>query len=387
MSRLSRRIRKSLGITQILNDLAHLHSVVAKVLIEQPEEVAYVHKTEIRPQEMSCGVSPDLGIRLPRDSSMDGLPDVSTLNYVELAELEEAVHRRSRLLEASYNFQLVMRLTNQIWGHSAQYLKQKLDSSDCRVFEVGCGHFNPFSLSLRFYLNGCGRILAGDFSPIFRPYIAARWMYNAALHAIAFPDQWVLGDGNPDGEIIGQIRSRALSLPLAELANGNFDSLISSLDNNFNYLQLQYNRELIDADSIDFMYSIAVLEHVMDPASDMAWQFSILRPGSCYFFLIGLEDHRFLEDRSNFQPWSFMVDGVYGAESNIRGDLIINGLRSSQYRKLLEDVGFEIEMWKEEPVYEAPSDLRQKVRPEFQSLPWSDLATFRITALVRKPLT
>jgi SAM-dependent methyltransferase len=332
-------------------------------------------------EQETGGCSRVNGIPFPRDAAQDYLPDVSSLNWLDLAELGEAVHRRSLLCEYAYHLPRAIQLSDRI----ARYLPRQPITSNFRIFELGSGHINPFAVALRFYLNGYDHLVAGDFHPLYRPYIAARWMYDAALHAIAFPARWVFEKGELNDRTLERVRCRARSLPLEQLSNGDFDSLGAMSRRHFDYVQLQADRGVIAFDSIDFMYSIAVLEHIMDPAKELAWQYNILRPGAGHFLVIGLEDHRFLDSPGEFRPWTFMLDGVYGPEKPIRQDLQINGLRSSQYRKLLEDTGFIIELWEEETVHEIPSDLDENVLPEFRSLPLSDLATFRVTAFVRRP--
>lgn len=152
----------------------------------------------------------------------------------------------------------------------------------------------------------------------------------------------------------------------------------------FLYISLLEERPRHRPASYDYIYSNAVWEHIMDLPSELAWQYDLLRPGGRCSAFIGLEDHRYFDDPKTFSPWSFLLDGVYGPDQPIRPDLRINGLRSSQIRRLAEQAGFSIEKWEEEPVHEVPVDLAHKVRPEFKVLPPEDLTAFRIKAVLKK---
>jgi SAM-dependent methyltransferase len=317
-------------------------------------------------------------LTLPHNPSNDDLPDVSSVNWIELAELREAVQRSSITCYRgnAYNIQRAINLAKAV----KSYLPRQYRKDGC-ILELGCGNFNPFAIGLRFYLNGYSRMTAIDSKPVYRPYIAARWMYEAAMNAVAFPQRWLFEHAE-ESDAIGQLRSRAYALPLAELSEGKLDSLYETPNISFQYFD---SKQRLELSTCDFIYSIAVLEHVMNPATDLAWQYDLLRPGGYHFLNIGLEDHRHLENPKEFQPWSFMQDGIYGMDHLLRDDLRINGLRSSQYRALIENAGFIVEIWEEEKVYDTPANIADLVRPEFRHLPPNDLTTFRVKALIQKP--
>jgi SAM-dependent methyltransferase len=310
-------------------------------------------------------------------------PDLSAYNWIELNDLREAARYRllAKFADADpFNMSRSVNLARRV-GHLLPHVK---GHDDFHILEFGCGPYNPYALALVLYLNGYPKITSTDLCEPWHQFIAARGMYEAALHAIAFPEFWSLNPDSTNDER-ESIRKRAYALPLASLNEGKLDALRQMPKPPFQYLSLLREREKHTEASYDYIYSISVFEHVMEPLNELVWHYKLLRPGGYNVLIIDLRDHRFLDDPERFSPWSFMEDGIYGVDQPIRGDLRINGLRSSQLRRLAEAAGFEVKTWQEEPLYEAPPKLLDKIRPEFKALPLTDLTTLRVTAELRKP--
>jgi SAM-dependent methyltransferase len=250
------------------------------------------------------------------------------------------------------------------------------------ILEIGAGPFHPLSHGLVFYLNGASTLIATDFpEQLHDTAQAARASFNLAADALAFPENFAFED-TPERK--AGILTRAKQLPLAAMQEGDWSALLRFGGARFAYASLNQAQQHLPPGQFDFLFSIAVLEHVEQPQEVLRWHHQLLKPGSIGYHLVGLEDHRYFETPDTFPPWHFMIDGEYGHASTIRQDLRINGLRSSQWREQFALAGFDCLLWREENVYPVPAGLSEQLRAEFRILPPKDLECFRIEAVVRK---
>ena len=137
---------------------------------------------------------------------------------------------------------------------------------------------------------------------------------------------------------------------------------------------------LADA-SADFVFSIAVLEHVRDPQSMLAEGWRLLRPGGVALHSIDYEDHR----GRGPAAWEFLRLSTSEWDRLHEGDKArdyTNRVRHSKWLALIEELGFEVvqvEVGRGTP----PSDLR--VHPDLLPFAEGDLEIQGAHFVLRKP--
>lgn len=88
-------------------------------------------------------------------------------------------------------------------------------------------------------------------------------------------------------------------------------------------------------DSFDFIFSITVLEHIVDPAPTIRNCYRLLRPGGWTYHNIDLRDHADFD-----RPIRFLDYSQQDFEARQAGN---NRLRSSDHRRIFESCGFSVD--------------------------------------------
>jgi SAM-dependent methyltransferase len=185
------------------------------------------------------------------------------------------------------------------------------------ILEMGAGRRNPLGLSCWYLLYGAKGTVAYEPTVIDPRY--ARFSIEAFLQYAAVDCPW-LKESVHGRENLAQF-VRTLDLTVLESGQGKIADklyLHSGL-----VLDFEKNKN-----SFDYIFSNAVLEHVMSPHKDLAAIHTALRPGGVAIHVVDLSDHLFLPDdplhkfrKGNFQP---------GGINNL------NGLRLYDFIKLFQ---------------------------------------------------
>lgn len=144
----------------------------------------------------------------------------------------------------------------------------------------------------------------------------------------------------------------------------------------------------LPAESFDFVYSNAVLEHVLNPASCAREVFRLLQSGGLSAHQIDLRDHRNFADPLAFlrepeEQWQ-RSHHEFCRESPGR---FMNRWRAGQYRETLVAAGLEIVEWRTtERLHETQVKCeRARLLPQYADLSEEDIATLGLFVVVRKP--
>lgn len=247
------------------------------------------------------------------------------------------------------------------------FLKRVGAAMPKRIVEVGCG-VTPW-LGVRFLLDGVERYVATDIMKVARTFPAAPLRdLKSICHQIdpALTLRWDAVLPENGGEAIAP---RGLEV------------------------HDQVGFETLDiGDDFDFLMSLAVLEHVMDPDGVYRKMSECLGTGDLMLHFIDLRDHRSFEER----PLGFleMTAEEYKAINTE------NRLRVSQHRALIDQHGFDIISesdhvlgtdggchWVEPDEAMTPGvteAMRERFTGEFRSMSLRDLSTMSVAVMCRK---
>jgi hypothetical protein len=296
------------------------------------------------------------------------------MSWVELNTLRGAAARQIRERwpdQDAFNLERIQAVAQTIWtrfGGSA-----RVAGADC--LEVGAGPFNPLGTGAVLVLNGARRAWSTDFGPAHDEWLIARGLYEFLANCLAFPERWNFAALSP-----AEWDARVHSFPLADLERGDLSTLAERTEEALRYVPLDLAKKVLPAHCFDVLFTTAVMEHVRDVPAEHAWYRRLLRPRGFVHHQIDLKDHRAYENPGRVDIRAFMIDGEYGPTSTLRSDLVINGLRASDHRMLLEQAGFKILDWAPRHVV-MDETFRARLRPEFSHRDEEDLTVVAVDVL------
>jgi SAM-dependent methyltransferase len=140
-------------------------------------------------------------------------------------------------------------------------------------------------------------------------------------------------------------------------------------------------------ESIDFLWSVAVLEHVKEPEALLLECRRVLRTGALMLHEIDLRDHFHLDPRvaGDLGVWGDWLDFLrFGNLSWRLMGAPVNRLRWSDWRSLLAKTGFAIEKVQLRRLPLHPAFDRRKIIEPYRGLPETDLTVAAVQILARK---
>ena len=253
--------------------------------------------------------------------------------------------------------------------------------TDADIIEIGSSAHQPFGNGAVAWANGARSVRAMDFQDLINPERVGVALYELFADILARPEHWKF-NGEPERDFVERVRE----VPFGDLEEGRLDVLHGE-GKPFRYFNYEDSKKSFEENSADILMSTSVYEHIREPLEELSWHRALLRPGGYAMHTIDFRDHRSYVFEG-FHPWSFMIDGGYGAGSDtagVRHDHWINGLRLSQLLEVVREAGFEIIDVRRD-VVETPTEKHQSMfRPEFQELSEEDRDTLAIRLLARAP--
>jgi SAM-dependent methyltransferase len=137
--------------------------------------------------------------------------------------------------------------------------------------------------------------------------------------------------------------------------------------------------------SFDVIWSSDVLEHVRRPEALMRDCFRVLRPGGTFLAHIDLRDHYYLPNEDRWVNCLRYPEWLWWAMTSNRGSFV-NRLRASEWRTLVERVGFDIHSFEEHESEVLRRLYRSGSFPIVRGrLDEHDATTFELEVVLRKP--
>lgn len=146
-------------------------------------------------------------------------------------------------------------------------------------------------------------------------------------------------------------------------------------------IQRETKSEALPSEAFDLVFSVAVLEHVREPRQALSETLRLLRPGGYALHQIDYEDHR----GRGAAGWDFLRFSEAEWERMHEGELArdyTNRLRHSHWRRLVDELGFEVVEVAFQPVA-PPRGL--EVHADLGSLSPDDLEIQSAHFVLRKP--
>jgi SAM-dependent methyltransferase len=266
--------------------------------------------------------------------------------------------------------------TNGFWPFGATKFRDQLrhlnpamqyfSICDAEVMELGSGVFSRHVLPAYFFLNGAKACYSIDPSPLASTADAARALSGFLAEAVMRPDQWFLGQ-IPHADFLARIAT----FDTVALASGNIAEACRQVPI---HCVTGDPAELAGRCHLDYVFSVAVLEHVFDVDKFFKDMAMLLRPGGVTAHVVDFTDHFFYSGQCAHR-WGFLMNG--GRDDGT------NHLRLSELLRLFEANGFET-LQVERHALPVPPEVLENLKLEYRDLSYEDLETHLATIVSRR---
>ncbi len=237
--------------------------------------------------------------------------------------------------------------------------------------DFGCGAHEPLGLASYFYGNGFKRSVANDFLSIRSPEYAALSMYDIISYMRNFPEEFASLDQDP-----AAFKERMAEFDLKALFNGDFEPGIEALSGKVEFLSCDIRESGLAPNSVSYLVSFAVFEHVMEIESVCKYLFDVTEEGGLHHHFIDLADHRAYRHDGKFNKFSFLTEE--DAAPNL------NRLRASEHIAAFEAAGFSV-LHSHTGRETIPEETRARFLPKWQEFSEEDQEAIQLTVTLRKP--
>lgn len=212
------------------------------------------------------------------------------------------------------------------------YVADKVRLDDATVLDLGCGVFNPFGVASIFALNGAHKVTCLDVSG-FDITRVSEVTFEMLSHAKLFPEDIAF-----DPSTVRIVSSKLSAVDFRKLKMGDL-ACLSPLNINHVVADISNLTPDITGSQYNVIFSHTVLEHFLNPEQCIRSLAALSSPSAVHYHYIDFCDHRAYTHPDKFHYWSYLMEPKHVK------DTLINKLRPSQYRRLLEQCGFEILLW------------------------------------------
>ncbi len=293
--------------------------------------------------------------------------------------LASGMNRKEKLNHLLFTSRLVQNGGNTKHGSSKLLKKAKSAAAAMTQYDLqhrklfvdfGAGAHDPIALSTYFYLNGFDRALANDMLAPRNLTYSALSMRDILADMHAKPELFLLPDSNRD-----LFQKRLREFDTEAFGQGKFYDGFAKTEGRVSYIVDDIVNTGIEPNSVSFVVSFAVFEHVSDMDGVLEFLFESTAPGGLGFHFIDLADHRSYRKDGMFNPFSFLTEK--------EGPSNINRLRKSEQRTAFADAGFTI-LSSEGKTAEIPESTRKHFLPKWSNMSEDDKSSIGVTLHVQK---
>lgn len=304
------------------------------------------------------------------DLLIDVLPNIQESRMNRKEKLKHLTFAGRRLQHAGLGKYGIQKLASKAKVALDVAKQHGLSGRDTFV-DFGCGAHEPLGLATFFYANGFKRAFGNDFLPLRSPEYAALSMYDILSYMRNFPEEFLAFDQTETA-----YSKRLAEFDLKRLMKGDFEGGVSGAGDAVKFLSCDIRDSGLDPESVSYLVSFAVFEHVLEIDSVCAYLFERSEPGGLQHHFIDLADHRAYRHDGVFNKFSFLTEDE--AAPNL------NRLRASEHIAAFEAAGFEI-LHSERQFEEIPPDTFERFLPKWRDMPLEDQQAITLTVTLRKP--
>jgi len=303
---------------------------------------------------------------------LQGLTDLQNSN-INRKEKLNSLYFLSRILQqkgiSKHGYEKLFRKTNPF--KNQHFFNPQIIPSNGVFVDLGCGAHDPIALATYFYLNGFKKSYAIDMKPPSNEYFSALSMYSILSNLFSFPERFIF-QNKTENEII----NLAKKFDLNKFEDGDFYGGFAPLVENLKYEICDIVDSSIKNESVSFLVSFAVLEHVDSLEEVLNKIYDLMMPGGIVYHFIDLMDHRAYRLDSEFHPLSFLAD-----ENPPKN---LNRFRASEQLEAQKNAGFEIISSKASNKVDMPDEIYQKLSPKFKKMDLDDICITKLHIVARK---
>lgn len=249
------------------------------------------------------------------------------------------------------------------------FIKDFASISGAHILDLGCGVLNPYGIATIYTLNGAGHVTCLDIAGYDKQRISEA-THDLLIHAKLFPDEVAL-----DASTLNLVASNTKDINYMALRLGDL-SVIDQLGINHIVSDIRHVDTLTKPQLYNVIFSHTVLEHFFHTEECIKSLAHLSAPNAIHYHYIDFCDHRAYTRPDKFHNWSYLMEPKHVL------DPLINKLRPSEYRKLLERCGLEILVWDLE--FDAmPNHILDNVHADWRSLDSNDIRATRVNCVCK----
>ena len=303
------------------------------------------------------------------------------INEMPALSASKGVNRKEKLKHLMFAGRLLQSAGLGKYGHKKLWGKaynlagiaKKYGLRSKRTFvDLGCGAHEPLGLSTYMYLNGFDEAYGSDFLPVSDASYAALSMYDILSHMTMFPERYLMEGSDPE-----LFQKRIREFDIDALSQGDWEKGLGHMAGKVEFKSCDIVDAGIPSNSVSFLISYAVFEHVMDIEGVTKHIFDIMEPGGLGFHYIDLADHRAYRHDGEFNEFSFLTEETCAPN--------LNRLRVSEQMAAFEAAGFEV-LESTPKRLEVPAATRAAYLPRFAAMSDIDQDSRALRLVIRKPL-
>ena len=278
-----------------------------------------------------------------------------------------------RKLTADIKWRYGAKRINDVSGTIVREFLKYTDSISGKYCEIGCGDANPFGMSTLMYLHGASSAICFDKVDIDKKRVSES-LFDLISDCSIFEDSWLCS-----GELRNVFRDKLRNFDMASLASGDLASGLRSVP--LDFYSTVFSEMDIQSESIDYLSSWVVLEHMVDLEASLTKMLSWITPKGLAFHLVDLRDHRYYANPKEFHQWSFLTEEECPRPSEEA--YFLNTIRTTELKKLFQKCGYEILEYHNR-MEQPPRDIRLRLHRRFADLTDEDIMTTSVLCLLRK---
>ena len=238
--------------------------------------------------------------------------------------------------------------------------------------DFGCGAHEPLGLASYIFANGFKKCTAIDFLPIRAPEYAAISMYDILSYMQIFASDFTALQQDE-----ATFKERLSRFDIKAFYEGDFDGGFADLKDDLAFVSCDILEAPIEANSVSYLVSFAVFEHVFEIEKVCRHLFEISEPGGLQHHFIDLGDHRAYRYDGTFNRYSFLTQHEPVAN--------VNRLRASEHVAAFKAAGFEVLNF-EPRRQKIPEETQKNFLPKWKSMSLEDQEAISMLITLRKPI-